>query len=128
MSSPFVFGIITSLPLTSNPYLLAEFARYANANYAALSRALHQVSRQINQFSKDCLTEEAVRRYDDIITKMGELEKLRERSASNVVGISDIVKLIETRKLEIIDRTYKHVNRYLQEIWCPVGPFDCSLR
>lgn len=104
-------------------YLFSDlFARFANHNYSDLSRDLQAVNRKLNKFSKDRLTEEVVRRFDDIVVKMEELEELRERSAANVVGISDIVALIEARKHEIIDRTYKQVNRYIQEIFHQLVP------
>lgn len=53
---------------------------------------------------------------------MEELEGLRERSAANVIAIAEIVRVIEGRKTEIIDRTYKQVNRYLQEIFGQLVP------
>ena len=102
----------------------AEFARYARLGYAALSRALHQANAAISaQFSKGHrLSEAAVARFDELLGQVEELEGLRERSAANVIAIAEIVRVIEGRKTEIIDRTYKQVNRYLQEIFGQLVP------
>ena len=78
-------------------------------NYDGLNKELRKISTTINKITQGRLTEETVKRYDEMETAMNELIQLRDRHVAVMESVQELVVIIDAKKQQIIERTYKQV-------------------
>lgn len=96
------------MDLTFSP--IGEFARFAGMNFDELNRELRNVNASINKITKGRLTEDAVRRFDDMHNSVAEMHTQIQDCASSIDSVREFKQTLEQVKQEVVERTYKQVS------------------
>lgn len=79
-------------------------------NFDELNGELRNVNASINQITKGRLTEDAVRRFDDMHNSVAEMHTQIQDCASSIDSVREFKQTLEQVKQEVVERTYKQVS------------------
>nr|WJN25086.1 cohesin complex subunit [Farysia itapuensis] len=96
------------------------FEKYVNTKSDRLLKSLHKVNESLKKFSH--VNKKAVEQYnsftkqrDQLLERRGELEKSAE-------SIQELIDVLDQRKDEAIERTFKQVSKYFEEVFEKLVP------
>nr|WJN25093.1 cohesin complex subunit [Tranzscheliella williamsii] len=96
------------------------FEKYINAKSDRLLKSLHKINESLKKFSH--VNKKAVEQYnsftkqrDQLLERRGELEQSGE-------SIQELIDVLDQRKDEAIERTFKQVSKYFEEVFEKLVP------
>ncbi|TPX67208.1 hypothetical protein SpCBS45565_g03913 [Spizellomyces sp. 'palustris'] len=91
------------------------FEKYQNAPTKTLLKKLHQVNEALKKYSH--VNKKAFEQYGNFAKQRDQLEIRKEELDKSAGAIEDLIKNLDQRKDEAIERTFRQVAKYFQEVW-----------
>ncbi|KAL7753926.1 Structural maintenance of chromosomes protein 3 [Sorochytrium milnesiophthora] len=96
------------------------FQKYKNTNEKTLIRQLHRVNEQLKKFSH--VNKKAVEQYNSFTKQQDQLEKRKDELDQSATSITELIAVLDQRKDEAIERTFKQVARNFTAVFEKLVP------
>ena len=83
-------------------------------------KRLHKVNEGLKKFAH--VNKKAFEQYSNFTKQRDELLKRREELDASADSIQDLIKTLDQRKDEAIERTFKQVSKYFEEVFETLVP------
>ena len=96
------------------------FAKYEKMKSDSVVKRLHKVNEALKKYSH--VNKKAFQQYDQFTTQRDTLTKRREELDSSQVSIEELITVLDQRKDEAIERTFKQVSREFAAVFEKLVP------
>ncbi|TPX33876.1 hypothetical protein SmJEL517_g03353 [Synchytrium microbalum] len=96
------------------------FEKYRDAQPARLLKKLHKVNEDLKKFSH--VNKKALEQYNSFTRQRESLDKRKEELDTSSKSIEDLIKKLDQRKDEAIERTFNQVAKFFGEVWEKLVP------
>lgn len=96
------------------------FAKYEKMKSDSIVKRLHKVNEALKKYSH--VNKKAFQQYDQFTTQRDTLTKRREELDSSQVSIEELITVLDQRKDEAIERTFKQVSREFAAVFEKLVP------
>ncbi|MCJ1290490.1 Structural maintenance of chromosomes protein 3 [Xylographa carneopallida] len=96
------------------------FARFEKTKSEAIVKRLHKVNEALKKYSH--VNKKAFQQYDQFTNQRDTLTKRREELDSSQTSIEDLISVLDQRKDEAIERTFKQVSREFATVFEKLVP------
>ncbi|SAM84219.1 probable SMC3-required for structural maintenance of chromosomes [Ustilago bromivora] len=96
------------------------FEKYINTNPDRLLKNLHKVNESLKKFSH--VNKKAVEQYNSFTKQRDQLLERRGELEQSAESIQELIDVLDQRKDEAIERTFKQVSRYFEEVFEKLVP------
>ena len=91
------------------------FEKYENLDSSVVVRRLHKINEALKKYSH--INKKAVEQYNSFTKQRDTLVKRREELDASQKSIEELIQVLDQRKDEAIERTFKQVSKYFAEIF-----------
>lgn len=96
------------------------FEKYTNTSSDRLLKALHKVNEALKKFSH--VNKKAVEQYNSFTKQRDQLLERRAELEQSAESIQELIDVLDQRKDEAIERTFKQVSKYFEEVFEKLVP------
>lgn len=96
------------------------FEKYENLESNAVVRRLHKINEALKKYSH--VNKKAVEQYNSFTKQRDTLMKRREELDSSQSSIEELIQVLDQRKDEAIERTFRQVSKYFAEVFEKLVP------
>ncbi|KAA8893730.1 RecF/RecN/SMC [Sphaerosporella brunnea] len=96
------------------------FEKYENVNSNRVVRQLHKVNEALKKFSH--VNKKAFEQYNNFTKQRDTLQKRRQELDKSQASIEELIQILDQRKDEAIERTFRQVSKYFAEIFEKLVP------
>ncbi|KAG8878903.1 Structural maintenance of chromosomes protein 3 [Tulasnella sp. 332] len=96
------------------------FEKYTNVKPDRLVKRLHAINEGLKKFAH--VNKKAFEQYNNFTKQQTQLEKRREELDESENSISELIDVLDQRKDEAIERTFKQVSKYFEEVFEKLVP------
>nr|WJN25090.1 cohesin complex subunit [Pseudozyma thailandica] len=96
------------------------FEKYINTNADRLLKNLHKVNESLKKFSH--VNKKAVEQYNSFTKQRDQLLERRGELEQSAESIQELIDVLDQRKDEAIERTFKQVSKYFEEVFEKLVP------
>ncbi|SPO29665.1 probable SMC3 - required for structural maintenance of chromosomes [Ustilago trichophora] len=96
------------------------FEKYINTHADRLLKSLHKVNESLKKFSH--VNKKAVEQYNSFTKQRDQLLERRGELEASGESIQELIDVLDQRKDEAIERTFKQVSRYFEEVFEKLVP------
>ncbi|KAI3488829.1 hypothetical protein L1887_47028 [Cichorium endivia] len=96
------------------------FEKYTNTSSDRLLKALHKVNEALKKFSH--VNKKAVEQYNSFTKQRDQLLERRAELEQSADSIQELIDVLDQRKDEAIERTFKQVSKYFEEVFEKLVP------
>ncbi|KDQ11977.1 hypothetical protein BOTBODRAFT_113479 [Botryobasidium botryosum FD-172 SS1] len=96
------------------------FEKYTNVQPDKLVKRLHIVNESLKKFAH--VNKKAFEQYNNFTKQRDQLLKRREDLEASASSIEELVEVLDQRKDEAIERTFKQVSKYFEEVFEKLVP------
>ncbi|SNX83976.1 probable SMC3 - required for structural maintenance of chromosomes [Melanopsichium pennsylvanicum] len=96
------------------------FEKYMNTNTEKLVKALHKVNEKLKKFSH--VNKKAVEQYNSFTKQRDQLLERRRELEKSGESIQELIEVLDQRKDEAIERTFKQVSKYFEQVFEKLVP------
>nr|WJN25089.1 cohesin complex subunit [Pseudozyma pruni] len=96
------------------------FEKYINTNADKLVKSLHKINDSLKKFSH--VNKKAVEQYNSFTKQRDQLLERRGELEQSAESIQELIDVLDQRKDEAIERTFKQVSKYFEEVFEKLVP------
>nr|WJN25087.1 cohesin complex subunit [Moesziomyces parantarcticus] len=96
------------------------FEKYTNTSSDRLLKSLHKVNEALKKFSH--VNKKAVEQYNSFTKQRDQLLERRGELEQSADSIQELIDVLDQRKDEAIERTFKQVSKYFEEVFEKLVP------
>lgn len=96
------------------------FEKYINTNADKLLKNLHKVNERLKKYSH--VNKKAVEQYNSFTKQRDQLLERRGELEQSAESIQELIDVLDQRKDEAIERTFKQVSKYFEEVFEKLVP------
>ncbi|TPX41013.1 hypothetical protein SeMB42_g05778 [Synchytrium endobioticum] len=91
------------------------FEKYRDASPSRLVKRLHKINEELKKFAH--VNKKALEQYNSFTRQRESLDKRKDELDTSSSSIQDLIKKLDQRKDEAIERTFTQVAKYFSDVW-----------